>query len=1423
MNSLYTAILHNNVAQFASLLYGIGVDNTKRPSGTRRSVSGQVGTTPPRYPGSVGGQQRIHFDVNKRSNSGRTLLQVATSLNRTEIVRLLVDAGANVNITDRESGWTSLHRALYHGYLETAMILLERPDLNIAIKDHDGNTAFDLLNSTIEGTNPSLENKVAPKARPLQPNDLADMLPETEHVADRLSNSHTELYTWGANANYVLGQSDSDNRAYPERVVVASKSQSSSFVMNRSQTSVVNVEMAKLHTAAITSDDMDNLFLCGFGNGGRLGGGMETQLRFTAVPGFGSVKTVALGRDHSVVVTTKGDVWTFGSNQYGQLGYPTDIREDEEPVQLSPRKIIAAIKKEVIVGAAASRVHTVVYSECDVFTFGLNQGQLGYHRTGNEANQIVPRKVTVIPPGQRVKQVVVTDTATAIMLVNSDVIVLYEFGHSKIVFPMDQFPSSMQIYKHTPKYITRLVSGGDGYLGAISNVGEFFVWPTPSPHAVQQIPGVNPPGGTLTSNLPTRNRFQMMPRRAWTLRKSHFILRDAAIGQNGSVIVCTESGHVFMGTPRKEVKNDRGRGEIKLYKYVRIPYIQRAIMVRANPSGAFAVIKETAPIAPIEVRGPSLGSDLLLHLPDVRGSNGKLMASQNQATSDAFASVENGHICQAVEYHQNGHPEKGDVAADAYVIIGQHRVPVHQIVLAARCPVFCNIFEQLQHGKMKAFEIDCGSISVAVAATKGKHERERRAIEIKFFHCHLMTAKLLLKYLYSDEYDMPWHSTFRSSSVVSSDLAPTVIRQQLVDLAEGLELAPLRTSVLSPYKQLPPPTLFRHLKDVLDHSDRYRKFADVIVQAKDDARFLAHEAIIKRRCPFFEAMFGMDRVWVKDRQSRHADGMIVVHMEHVRPDVMKIALMHMYTDDSNPFDEMEFESMDDFMNFVIDVLAVADELLLDRLKELSEQALLSTVNVRNVTFCLEIADLYHAEQLRRECLDYICRNIESVLESRLLSNVSEDILLQVQKYLQMKQTAKMPISRQAMSVPTALDEEEKQSSTANLYNEGLDVYETIRPALTDKKASLKAKVPVFSEADDDLVFQMDEDHQRAATQSPKDRRSNHRPTSGEQLEWTLVNGKRRSIAEPSSFETKSGVSLPSPKQFGQTPPGSNSWKLESSPKSAKAMWSTATPPRAELPSRRFTHRSRPSMRNIFDEQANSSQQSIIEGPRSSSWREESYPEAIVPVVIKTKLSQKERRRQQQQQQQQQESTPVTDAGPAKTVWGTPKVTNTSKRSPHVSTFPEFPALGAKVTTGESSVLHTNSEHPGSVRSQKSSVLQDVSSTVVTTEGTRGLRIHMENAGPSTGNLSTNPAIRWTPIGKSASTKVYASDADSPSTPSSFAFIQEQQLQERSKRAGKPKKSLVRIQVEEQAIEGLREFHLQTAEIGAGEWFTIERV
>ncbi|CAG9828437.1 unnamed protein product [Diabrotica balteata] len=81
-------------------------------------------------------------DVNIRAKEhGQTALMLAVSHNRLNMVKMLLEAGADINIQD-EDGSTALMCGAEHGHIEIVKHFLSQPDCNSTIIDMDGSTAL---------------------------------------------------------------------------------------------------------------------------------------------------------------------------------------------------------------------------------------------------------------------------------------------------------------------------------------------------------------------------------------------------------------------------------------------------------------------------------------------------------------------------------------------------------------------------------------------------------------------------------------------------------------------------------------------------------------------------------------------------------------------------------------------------------------------------------------------------------------------------------------------------------------------------------------------------------------------------------------------------------------------------------------------------------------------------------------------------------------------------------------------------------------------------------------------------------------------------------------------------------------------------------------------------------------------------------
>ncbi len=76
------------------------------------------------------------------NSKAMTPLMIASMDNNLEIVKMLVEAGANINQKNKENGKTALMYAASLGYLEVCEYLISQKEILINAKDKEGKTAL---------------------------------------------------------------------------------------------------------------------------------------------------------------------------------------------------------------------------------------------------------------------------------------------------------------------------------------------------------------------------------------------------------------------------------------------------------------------------------------------------------------------------------------------------------------------------------------------------------------------------------------------------------------------------------------------------------------------------------------------------------------------------------------------------------------------------------------------------------------------------------------------------------------------------------------------------------------------------------------------------------------------------------------------------------------------------------------------------------------------------------------------------------------------------------------------------------------------------------------------------------------------------------------------------------------------------------
>ena len=545
-------------------------------------------------------------DVNSRDHAGLTILHKAASSSSENALSfamaLLEHPAIDLYIQDMENGWTALHRALYFGNITLARAIIEKDFRDpgtqgssvIKVKDYEGNSPFDVYNATIARRN--LQSAREGGESDDGSNDTESVQAESGADPNSIQNSvdGDEVFAWGSSRNHGLGFKDQDDRQHPEKINLkrpdhllfrfyreylesngaGNAAKDSSFSNPKSVSElptlisnrpivIQDVALSKLHSAILTTDPESNLYVCGFGPGGRLGTGDE-MTRFSYVPIEGTalagkrVMKIALGQNHSLAVTSEGSLMSWGTNTFGQLGYtlPRPALKDEEPICATPRQIFGPLKREFVVGAAASAIHSVVHTSTSLFTWGKNEGQLGLMDSDSRSLevQIVPRKVAASLFKASITMVSAINSATIVLLANHTVCVFTHYGYNIVKFPLHEGFTNYHLnsnplttrYDSVSNHISQITAGGDT-IAAVSSRGDLYTVNVRKPDNNSATSTTNP--SKIKDSLST-------PERVWALRKGNWDgIKSVGVTENGSVVVCTQAGAVWHRIKRAKIKD----------------------------------------------------------------------------------------------------------------------------------------------------------------------------------------------------------------------------------------------------------------------------------------------------------------------------------------------------------------------------------------------------------------------------------------------------------------------------------------------------------------------------------------------------------------------------------------------------------------------------------------------------------------------------------------------------------------------------------------------------------------------------------------------------------------------------------------------------------------------------------------------------
>ncbi|KAJ4152687.1 hypothetical protein NW754_004485 [Fusarium falciforme] len=553
--------------------------------------------------------------------------------------------------------------------------------------------------------------------------------------------------------------------------------------------------------------------------------------------------------------------------------------------------------------------------------------------------------------------------------------------------------------------ISSIASGGET-IAAVTARGDLFTL------------HLNHKGDPSQSAASTTNPVKIknaltQPQCIWDSRKDG--VASVGVGEHGSVIICTESGAVW-----KRVKRTKGKmtgftesgAKRKDFKFQRVPYITNCVAVRSSIFGAFAAIRKDSKVMAQEIKisekslRDEISSLLCLNsfrAPDLGETTTGLEAFEKAIVRERPGSVpyeilRSSNIVQhlldwlSMNSFQFDDMNMAVCSSDAPEV----RIPVHSWVLAGRSSVLRHGLSELR-SRGSLFSTDSYSLEID----------EDKAL-LTLFGVDIYTVLNIVVHAYQDSFVPVWRYTRESPAD-----APRFrrVRTELMKMATKLALPKLEAAVR--LQTGVDESLDADFKQAI-YDPSFFDDGDIILEL-DGEDVTAHSQLLCQRCPFFEGLFNgrSQGQWLAGRR----DGMgeadkIRVDLKHIDPDIFHYVMSFIYADIGQElFDEVSVANLDELSELVLGVMSAANELMLDRLSQVCQSLIGKFVTTRNISNLLNEISPCSVTEFKDTGLEYICLQLESMLENHLLDDLDEDLLFELDEVVRDNQLARLPFAR----------------------------------------------------------------------------------------------------------------------------------------------------------------------------------------------------------------------------------------------------------------------------------------------------------------------------------------------------------------------------------------------------------------------------
>lgn len=329
--------------------------------------------------------------VNELDEYGYSPLYLCCIYGHVDVARLLLGYGADLNFREKENGWTPLHRSLYGGFIMLSLVLI---NAGACLDSEDRILSSKEVTPDVKKRRGMSEGECSAKrARDREGFTPMDLVSEqlsgslckfvrTRHDARKLR--MCGVMSFGT-ADVMLGiplPNKASDVVRPKRIEDALLHEP-----------IECIAAARHHSMALTSNGQ--VYSWGHGKSGRLGHGNEFTQPLPAIVASLSkifVKKICCGISHSLALTSELFVYSWGSNQQGQLGHGMNHMND----QLTPRLLDFTFRGYVVDIAAGDHHSLCNTSSNSVYSWGSNRyGQLGLKTTVTCPIGFTPKGVSI--------------------------------------------------------------------------------------------------------------------------------------------------------------------------------------------------------------------------------------------------------------------------------------------------------------------------------------------------------------------------------------------------------------------------------------------------------------------------------------------------------------------------------------------------------------------------------------------------------------------------------------------------------------------------------------------------------------------------------------------------------------------------------------------------------------------------------------------------------------------------------------------------------------------------------------------------------------------------------------------------------------------------------------------------------------------